>query len=144
MSQDLVLQVRDLNVWYRPSGTIGRRKRRQVLHDVSFDLHRGEILGLVGESGSGKTTLARTILGFVPDYTGTVSRIALNRVRYVAIFEGVPIQPAEPAKTAGAMSSLRWSYVLIPIGVVAAAGAGVGGALLVKRKRENADEEDTE
>ena len=27
MSQDLVLQVRDLNVWYRPSGTIGRRKR---------------------------------------------------------------------------------------------------------------------
>ena len=78
------------------------------------------------------------------DYTGTVSRIALNRVRYVAIFEGVPIQPAEPAKTAGAMSSLRWSYVLIPIGVVAAAGAGVGGALLVKRKRENADEEDTE
>ena len=78
------------------------------------------------------------------DYTGTVSRIALNRVRYVAIFEGVPIQSAEPAKTAGAMSSLRWSYVLIPIGVVAAAGAGVGGALLVKRRKENADEEETE
>ena len=77
------------------------------------------------------------------DYTGTVSRIALNRVRYVAIFEGVPIQSAEPAKTAGAVS-LRWSYVLIPIGVVAAAGAGVGGALLVKRRRENADEEETE
>ena len=77
------------------------------------------------------------------DYTGTVSRIALNRVRYVAIFEGTPIQPAEPAKTAGAVS-LRWSYVLIPIGVVAAAGAGVGGALLVKRRRENADEEETE
>ena len=54
------------------------------------------------------------------------------------------IQSAEPAKTAGAMSSLRWSYVLIPIGVVAAAGAGVGGALLVKRRKENADEEETE
>ena len=51
MSDDLVLQVRDLNVWYRPSGTVGRRKRQQVLHDVSFELHRGEILGLVGESG---------------------------------------------------------------------------------------------
>ena len=72
MSDDLVLQVRDLNVWYRPSGTVGRRKRQQVLHDVSFELHRGEILGLVGESGSGKPTLARTILGFVPDYTGNV------------------------------------------------------------------------
>ena len=75
------------------------------------------------------------------DYTGTVSRIALNRVRYVAIFEGTPIQPAEPAKTAGAVP-LRWSYVLIPLGIVAAAGAGVGGALLVKHRRENADEED--
>ena len=30
---------------------------------VSFELRRGEVLGLVGESGSGKTTLARTILG---------------------------------------------------------------------------------
>lgn len=78
------------------------------------------------------------------DYTGTVSRIALNRVRYVAIFEGTPIQSAEPAKTAGAMSSLRWSYVLIPLGIVAAAGAGVGGALLVKHRKENADEEETE
>ena len=71
MSQDLVLQVRDLNVWYRPSGTIGRRKRRQVLHDVSFDLHRGEILGLVGESGSGKSTLAKSILGMT-EYQGEI------------------------------------------------------------------------
>ena len=36
------------------------------------------------------------------------------------------------------------SYVLTPIGIVAAAGAGVGGALLVKHRKENADEEDTE
>ena len=78
------------------------------------------------------------------DYVGTVSRIALNRVRYVAIFEGTPIQPTEPAETPATASAFRWSYVLIPIGIVAAAGAGVGGALLVKRKRENADEEDTE
>ena len=75
------------------------------------------------------------------DYTGTVSRIALNRVRYVAIFEGTPIQPAiSVAKNA----TFRWSYVLVPLGVVAAAGAGVGGALLVKHRRENADEEETE
>ena len=75
------------------------------------------------------------------DYTGTVSRIALNRVRYVAIFEGTPIQPAiSVAKN----TTFRWSYVLVPLGVVAAAGAGVGGALLVKHRRENADEEETE
>ena len=78
------------------------------------------------------------------DYTGTVSRIALNRVRYVAIFEGTPIQPTESAETPATASAFRWSYVLIPIGIVAAAGAGVGGALLVKHRKENADEEDTE
>ena len=78
------------------------------------------------------------------DYAGTVSRIALNRVRYVAIFEGTPIQPTEPAETPAPASAFRWSYVLIPIGIVAAAGAGVGGALLVKHRKENADEEDTE
>ena len=75
------------------------------------------------------------------DYSGTVSHIALDRVRYVAIFEGSPIQPTiSVAKNA----TFRWSYVLVPLGVVAAAGAGVGGALLVKHRRENADEEETE
>ena len=97
MSQDIVLQVRDLNVWYRPSGTIGRRKRRQVLHDVSFDLHRGEILGLVGESGSGKTTLARTILGFVPDYTGTVTHFTK---RPQMVFQD-PASSLNPSRTVG-------------------------------------------
>ena len=97
MSDDLVLQVRDLNVWYRPSGTVGRRKRQQVLHDVSFELHRGEILGLVGESGSGKTTLARTILGFVPDYTGTITHYTK---RPQMVFQD-PASSLNPSRTVG-------------------------------------------
>ena len=97
MSDDLVLQVRDLNVWYRLSGTVGRRKRQQVLHDVSFELHRGEILGLVGESGSGKTTLARTILGFVPDYTGTITHYTK---RPQMVFQD-PASSLNPSRTVG-------------------------------------------
>ena len=66
-----VLEVNNLNVWYR-SGSGLRRQRTQILHDISFTLYRGEILGLVGESGSGKSTLARAILGMERDTAGTV------------------------------------------------------------------------
>ena len=43
-----------------------------VVHDVSFQLHPGEILGLVGESGSGKTTVGRTLLGLYEKSAGSV------------------------------------------------------------------------
>ena len=68
---ETVLEVNNLNVWYR-GGSGLRRQRTQILHDISFTLYRGEILGLVGESGSGKSTLARAILGMERDTAGTV------------------------------------------------------------------------
>jgi peptide/nickel transport system ATP-binding protein len=43
-----------------------------VLHDLSFSLQRGEILGVIGESGSGKSTLARAIAGLLPPARGAV------------------------------------------------------------------------
>jgi ribose transport system ATP-binding protein len=49
-TQDVVLQVCNLN-------------RKGVLHDISFDLHRGEILGLAGLVGAGRTETARAIFG---------------------------------------------------------------------------------
>ena len=38
----------------------------QALFEVSFDLPRGEVLGLVGANGAGKTTLFRAIMGMLP------------------------------------------------------------------------------
>jgi ABC-type dipeptide/oligopeptide/nickel transport system ATPase component len=43
-----------------------------AVNKVSFDLHRGEILGLVGESGSGKSTLGRSLLNLIPPSSGSV------------------------------------------------------------------------
>ncbi|MGF7158528.1 putative phosphonate transport system ATP-binding protein [Rhodoligotrophos appendicifer] len=48
--------------------------------DVSFTLHRGEVLGIVGESGSGKTTLLKCIAGDLEPATGAVSYVPRDGV----------------------------------------------------------------
>lgn len=72
-------------------------------------------------------------------YTGTVSRIALNRTRYVAIFEGTPLQPVT-APEDQLTAQFNWAAVLVPFGIVALAGAGIGAAVFIRRRRE-ADED---
>ena len=70
---DYVVKTENLNVWYGKQTLFGHAKRTHILHDVSFELRRGEVLGLVGESGCGKSTLARAILGIEKDITGTIT-----------------------------------------------------------------------
>lgn len=66
-----ILEVDGLNVYYKNKGRRGEGLHH-VLHDVSFSMKRGEILGLVGESGCGKTTLAKAILGMQRRFDGDI------------------------------------------------------------------------
>ncbi|MEL7354258.1 MAG: ABC transporter ATP-binding protein [Cyanobacteria bacterium J06560_5] len=49
-----------------------RRQEFWALQDVSFDLHRGDALGLIGKNGSGKSTLLRIIAGLIKPDVGSV------------------------------------------------------------------------
>ena len=57
---DLLVQIRNLSVTYHT-----RLGPTSAVDDVSFDIRRGEILGLVGESGCGKSTLGKALLRMI-------------------------------------------------------------------------------
>jgi hypothetical protein len=96
------------------------------------------------------TTTSSYVKGYTvtADYTGTVSRIALNKVRYVAIFEGTALAPELPEVEVEVEATpafqFKWAYVLVPLGVVALAGGGIGTAVLLKHRSESGEEEEAE
>jgi peptide/nickel transport system ATP-binding protein len=51
---------------------------RPILHDVSFEVAAGEILGVVGASGSGKSMTALAIMGLLPEGAAMTGRMILN------------------------------------------------------------------
>lgn len=91
-----VLEVRNVSAGYTSGGLFGARRKQNVLHDISFDIFRGEILGLVGESGTGKTTLSRVILGLLAPDSGEVVH---HTPRAQIIFQD-PMSSLNPAYSA--------------------------------------------
>ena len=56
-----LLKVDGLSVtFFTPTGSV------QAIRDASFEIKRGEVVGLVGESGCGKSTTAFAIMGYLP------------------------------------------------------------------------------
>jgi oligopeptide transport system ATP-binding protein len=75
LPHDTLLSVRDLEVRFRvASGAWPWQKTDlHAVGGISFDVRRGETLGLVGESGCGKSTLARAVIGLTPVASGSVA-----------------------------------------------------------------------
>lgn len=66
---DSLLRIKNFNKQFPLPGT------KEVVHavnNISFDLKKGEVLGLVGESGSGKTTVGRCILRLIEPNSGSI------------------------------------------------------------------------
>ena len=71
---DVILKAEHLKIGFfsERHSLFEKRKRNEVLKDLSFTMEKGEVLGLVGESGCGKSTLAKVILGLLKPDSGTV------------------------------------------------------------------------
>ena len=69
---DPLVRVRNLDVTFSRKEVFKPVREVRAVNDVSFDIGRGETLGLVGESGSGKSTTGRALLRLVPLAGGTV------------------------------------------------------------------------
>ena len=78
MSESPLLSVEDLSVEFKTRDGVVR-----VLESVSFEVRRGETVGIVGESGSGKSVTAFSILGIL----GPAARVTGGR----ALFDGVDL-----------------------------------------------------
>ena len=72
--KEVLLEVKNLRVWFPSQKTfLGKVKTyTKAVDDVSFELLKGETLGLVGESGCGKTTLGRCLLRLVNAGSGQI------------------------------------------------------------------------
>jgi len=77
-----------------------------ILSDVELEIHAGDLIAIAGPNGSGKTTLFRSILGFLPVLSGSLTRnCALNQVGYVpqsaALDSAFPITAREVVEMGG-------------------------------------------
>ena len=69
-----LLELKNVSTWFPvKNGLFGKTQSFvKAVDDVSFDVYKGETLGLVGESGCGKTTLGRTILHLIEPTSGAI------------------------------------------------------------------------
>ncbi len=97
--EEPVLEVKRLNTFFvRKKGFLKRvTEYHKAVEDISFQVYKGETLGLVGESGCGKTTLGRSIMRLINPWSGQV------------IYKGVDIA----SLSAGALKSLRPKFQII-------------------------------
>lgn len=71
MSQP-ILQVKNVGLTYKKRGSLINAFQHHALKDISFDLFKGETLGILGKNGGGKSTLLRILAGIVNPSSGQV------------------------------------------------------------------------
>ena len=67
MSQEKLIEIKNLKTFFHTEGGTAK-----AVNDVSFDIYKGEVLGIVGESGSGKSVTSLSINRLIPSPPGEI------------------------------------------------------------------------
>lgn len=67
MTKEKLVEVKDLKTYFNIEGTWAK-----AVDGISFDIYKGEVLGIVGESGSGKSVTALSLMKLIPDPPGKI------------------------------------------------------------------------
>jgi lipopolysaccharide transport system ATP-binding protein len=105
---DVILSLRDVGVRYKRRGGLFKKPEYfQALEGVSFDIHRGETLGIVGRNGAGKSTLLRVIAGIIQPDQGEVINYGVS-VSLLALQAG--FDPELPGRDNAIMNGMLLGY----------------------------------
>lgn len=119
-----LLEVRDLHVRF---GTV------HAVRGVSFDLHRGEVLGIVGESGSGKSVTSNAIMGLHPDGTRIDGSVHFENQELIGLGDRAM------SNLRGARISMVFQDPMSSLNPVQTVGAQLIEAIRIHRKMSKAE-----
>ncbi len=130
LPEDMLLEVNNLNVVFRKDN-----QYTQAVTDASFNIKKGEVIGIVGESGSGKTVTCLSIMHLIPNPPGLISGgEMLFRKKDNSVVDLNLMSPQDIRKIRGNEIGMIFQEPMTSLNPVIKCGSQVAEAILLHKK----------